>query len=146
MATKTSTAVSTLVQPRMIHAGTNVARAVFTGNALTVSAGDVIQMVKIPRNAAIVELLVGGHSPNSGLGITVGDGSLSNRFVTAVSLSSTSLIFRMNNPAGLGYVVSLSDDATTEYDTIDITIQDTTSATASCSIVLEVFYVAPGQV
>lgn len=146
MATKTSTAVGSTVMPRLIHAGVNVVNAVFVAGGATVSAGDVIQMVKVPHGARIVDVMVGGNSVNTGLGISVGDGSLSNRFITTVSLSSTSLIFRMNNPAGMGHAVSLSDDATVQYDTIDITVQDTASASVTASIELTVWYVAPGNI
>ena len=143
MATVTSTQVAANAGPRVVHAGSIPAFGIYNANGATISAGDVIQMVQVPNGAVIDEVIVGGLIPITALTFTVGDGGSSARFISTSTLSATAVIVRMNAGAGLGYQYSLSSDATTRYDTIDITIGTASSVTVTCSIALTVFYHMP---
>lgn len=136
MATLTSTACQTnasgffLNPPRYIENGV-VARSAIFNFAAAQSAGDIIQMVPVPRGALILDVqtlfIPGAGGPV--LTWTVGDGNSGARFQTSVSVSS--VVSR--NTGGNGYSYSADD-------TIDITVGAVGSATAAGSIRLTVMY------
>ena len=145
MATYTAANAQPTVQPRY-QLGTVAVRGLYNANGLTVSAGDVIQMVKIPHGARIVDLYVAGSVPIDAGTITVGDGGSANRFITTTSISTGPVFIRMNNGAGAGFQYSFSDDAVNQFDTIDITIATAASVTVTCSLQLVVKYAMPGNI
>lgn len=124
--------------PGLVHAVVaNVpATGVIQGGTLT--TGCVIQMVPIPTGARILDIVISAEFPGSTTGaFTVGDGSLTNRFVTVASLTATSRVTKLTS--NLGYKVSVSDDAVSRFDTIDISIGATTQ-TSTGSILMTVYY------
>jgi hypothetical protein len=119
--------------PRTIHAGAITVAARYTCSACH-SATDVISMVKIP-NGAVIDDVVLCHSGDAGSApaiavIQVGDSVSAARYASA-SWSAT-LVLRAT--AGLGHRVSLSDDASVMYQTINLTM---TAGVISVSHVLE---------
>lgn len=108
-----------------------------TGNP-NLSTGDVIQMMKVPRGAnmlsvvLIVDQLSGGNYT-----FNIGDGLLATRYFTSLSSGSTSAMFIGNNAAanmsGIGYSYSADD-------TVNITVGTATTATASGVLRLIVSY------
>lgn len=98
------------------------------------STGDVIQMMKVPNGACILDVwvitdqLTGGNYT-----ITVGDGNSANRYFASLSTGSTSSINKMSATAGFGYSYSAED-------TIDITLGTVTTATAAGILRLCVTY------
>lgn len=145
MATYTAANAQPTVQPRY-GLGTIAVRGVYNANGLTVSAGDVLQMVKIPHQARIVDLYVAGSIPVDGAAIVVGDGSDVDRYVTTTSVSTGPFLVRMNAGTGAAFQYSFSDDAVNQFDTIDITIVSAGSVTVTCSIQLVVEYAMPGNI
>lgn len=143
MATKQSVEVARGDGPRDIHAGLQTAYGYYTAGGVTLSAGDVIQMVKVPNGAVIVHRAISGVAGAAAVGLNIGDGGDGDRY-GHVTLSATAHYHIGNAAAGHGYQYSLSDDATVRYDTVDLTIDSVSSATATCSIVLTVtYYMAP---
>lgn len=129
MATITATAASTNVSPRVIHAGLySITGGPFT---LSPSAGDVIQMLKVPAGFAVKELLVIGNAAST-VAYQVGDGFDPNRWLSASALAV--LPIRMG--AGLAAAADTTRYTYSANDTIDITIDTVASPTASATITL----------
>jgi len=102
------------------------------------STGDVVQMVKIPKGAVVLDMnlfvdkLSGGNYT-----IGIGDSVLATRYATSLSTGSTSALFTMASagmsPNGLDYSYSADD-------TVNITIQTATTSTLSGVFRLSVSY------
>ncbi len=102
------------------------------------STGDVIQMLKVPNGATIldvslvVDALTGGNYT-----FNIGDGVTASRYFTSLSSGSTSAMFIQTNAAanmaGVGYSYSAED-------TIDIVASTVTTATAAGVLRLVVSY------
>lgn len=119
--------------------------AQFAFNGGTVTVGQVIQMIPVPAGARILNLLVRSDFPAGTAGIfSVGDGSLTNRFITAganASLTTVGVITR--NVGGVGYKYSVSDDVVvgSRFDTIDFSIGAGATQTTTGTIQMAVWYV-----
>jgi hypothetical protein len=98
---------------------------------------DVIEMVKIPAGACILEvILVSDDLDTAGPSIIldVGDGSVSDRFIDGSTVGGTAGVDRLNEVDGLGYVYAAED-------TIDIKVQVApTTGAASGTLRLMVLY------
>lgn len=144
MATYTSTAAATNASgffqnpPKYIENGV-VARSVSFAFTTSGSAGDIVQMVPVPRGASILDVQLdvqGGMGATSNVGFTVGDGGSQTRYLlsqTAAAILGGGALFRMNNGAGGGYSYSVDD-------TIDVTIGTIGSMSAQLSMRLTVLY------
>lgn len=141
MATKTSSAIAD--PARSYPVGVVAKSVVFVGAGATFSASDTIQMVNVPNKAIILEMILTGNTRNTNTVVKVGDGGDDDRFITAQTLSSTDVMLRLNAATGLGFQISLTDDAIPQSDTIDMVIQSTASATATGSYHLIVMYYNP---
>jgi hypothetical protein len=131
MATLTASAAASGVQP-IAENGVNAIRSTYT-LAANLSAGDVIQMAKLPAGARVLGGNVSVNIPGQGAtGITVGDGGDADRYVLSATATSSLVNF---NALTMDYSYSVSD-------TIDITIDTVASATAVGSISLAVWYTA----
>ncbi len=119
MATLTGTYATATSQPKALHAGVVSVYSEYTA-AAAFSAGDVIQMVKVPNGARIRDIRVADLSVASGT-FSVGDGGNTARYIASTS-ATLSTVFSLNQAGGLGYKYSFSDDATVQFDTIDIVI------------------------
>jgi|ERR1700742_494078 len=139
MATFTSTAAQTfsntgffLAPPKYLEEGV-VARSALYSFTAAQSAGDVIQMVPVPKGCQIIDTLV-VFTPGAGgpvLTWIVGDGGSTNRFQTSASATVATTVHA--NGGGVGYSYSVDD-------TIDITVAAVGSATAAGSVRLTVLY------
>lgn len=138
MTTLTSTACQTSVSgfflnpPKYIENGM-VARTAVYGFTAAQSAGDVIQMVPIPKGAVVLDTVT-TFTPGAGgpvLTWIVGDGNSTNRFQISASATIASSVHA--NGGGIGYSYSVED-------TIDITVSAIGSATAAGTVRLTVFY------
>lgn len=146
MATYTSTACQAsasgflLNAAKVIENGVIAKSAVFTFTT-SASAGDVVQMVPVPKSAQIHDLtlaVTGGMAAGSNVAFTVGDGNSTTRYSTSQSAAAATgagsgIFLRMNNYAGNGYSYSAED-------TIDVTIGTVGSMSAQMSIRLTVLY------
>lgn len=115
MATRTATRVTSGFPPTGLRVGCAAVTGVYSVAAATsLSAGDVIQMVKVPQGATCVYLaLVGGSGDAL---ITVGDSQGSTaRYISSVTMSSAQPQIRTINTASAPYTYSIDS-------TIDITV------------------------
>lgn len=136
MATFTATAAQSTV-PAKYKINGDVSRVV-TFNVSTIgslSAGDVIQMVRVPNGATILSLRFWADQfGTSNATITgVGDGVSNNRYIPSTSTSSSLALVSIINPSALGYSYSVED-------TIDITIGTVTSGSNVGVLVLALTY------
>lgn len=134
MATLTSSACQTLNgffinPPKVIENGVIARTALFTFTAAQ-SAGDVIQMVPVPKGAHINDVYTVWGLGGGALTVNVGDGNTTSRF--NLSLSTNVATVQRSN-AGLGYSYSAED-------TIDIVVGTATSASAAGTVRLTVLY------
>jgi hypothetical protein len=113
-----------------------------TGNP-NLSSGDVLQMVRVPKGAAILDVrLVVDQLSGGNYTLTVGDGNSAARYFGSLSTGSTSAIF---TAATTGFVASSMGYSYSAEDTIDITVGTATTATASGVIRLSVTYTMENQ-
>lgn len=130
MATYKSDRAQTGVQARFIESGTVTEYAEYTGSA-TLSAGDVIQMVKVQAGARVTRIAYVGNVLDATTGtilVTVGDGLDVDRYDASVSLGTT-VLFGLDS-AGL-----FTDYEYTADDTIDIKFADVGSSPTAVPIV-----------
>lgn len=129
MATFTGPKAKSGVQAKALHAGENVIYGTYSASA-TLSAGDVIQMVKVPDGARVTGITVSGNLDLSTVPaavINVGDGIDDDRYFSGV-LSEPSAVNTMFH-GGHGYEYSAAD-------TIDVTV-DGIGGSANASSVLK---------
>jgi hypothetical protein len=123
MAIKTATKAQTGVQPKGTSVGLYAWASSYTATA-SLSAGDVIQMCKIPQRNTVIFLAVSGGSGTGS--INVGDGVSPARYISGLSMTTTTAYTVINTQ----YVpYSYSTD-----DTIDITVSAVTTGTAAGTI------------
>lgn len=130
MATLTSTACQSNSPAKYIENGM-IARSVQYTFTAAQSAGDVVQMIPVPRGAVVHDI----HMNYAGLGgasitTTVGDGNSASRYNGSIS-SNVNTIVRAT--AGLGY--SYSTD-----DTLDIVVGTATSASVGTTVRMTAYY------
>lgn len=98
---------------------------------------DVIQMVKIPKGARIIDTILAADDLDTGspaIVLTVGDGTTADRFITASTVAQGSGVARLGQVDGLGYVY-------TAEDTIDVKVTTApATGTATGTIALTVLY------
>ena len=134
MATLTASAAQSVI-PAKYRINGVITRVVSYPLAAALSAGDVIQMVRVPKGACITDvgfwtdLFGGGNATITG----VGDGGSANRFIASASTSASIAAILNIIPSGVGYSYSVED-------TIDITIGTVTSASAVGQLSLRVSY------
>ena len=89
MATKQATKVALAgTQPKSLSVGLIAETGTWSAGAtLSLSAGDVIQMVKVPKGATPVYLFVNGSTVSGSKVIKVGDGINTGRYVAGGSIS-----------------------------------------------------------
>lgn len=134
MATFTSTACASGVMPRAIHAGVNSVSAAHTVSG-SLSAGDVIQMVKIPNGATILDIVLRTAITPAQITLSVGDGGSTGRYV--LTATHTSTVYHANT--GVPYTYDISDDAAVQYDTVDVKVS-TASGSGNSSFYMTVLY------
>ena len=117
-----------LAPPKYNEKGVQARTAQYTFTAAQ-SAGDVIQMVPVPKGAVIHELNVVANMGGAAITVTGGDGGSAARY-GSMSVQGA-LVARCT--AGIGYSYSADD-------TIDLTVSTVTSASAAGSVRLTVLY------
>ena len=114
MATRTAAAAQTTVQPKGLRVGLVAVTSTYTiGAGLSLSAGDVIQMIKVPANATVVSLQVSSNYSGDAA-FSVGDGLDDDRYISRRSASVAMLPVIINRIAA-PYTYSTDD-------TIDIDV------------------------
>lgn len=134
MATLTATAAQSVV-PAKYSINGEISRVVTYTVTANLSAGDVIQMLRVPNGATITTLdLWTDQFGTSNATITgVGDGNSANRYIGSTSTSSSLATLVTMAPSSIGYSYSAED-------TVDITIGTVTSASNVGVLLLRVKY------
>jgi len=129
MATLTSTETSAGVQPKGLRVGL-VGIAATYSVAASMSSGDVIQMIKVPAGATVLDLKVSCHLAGQG-SISVGDGVTTNRYIADTAASVSAAMMTLNNPNLIPYTYSTDD-------TIDVTTSASTNFSAGALYMLAI--------
>lgn len=132
MATLTATAAASTSQAFYAVNGVVCRSISFNPSGTALSAGDVIQMVRIPKGAVVNDMTLAISSSVQSYTITgLGDGNSATRYLASQSLV---LVQAVRITSGFGYSYSAED-------TVDITIGTVTSGTAAnCDIRLTMTY------
>lgn len=120
MATLTTADVAAGVQTRTPHSGVAAVSATFTLTAALAGA-DVIQMVKIPKNAQILDVILTVTDLDTGtpaIVLDVGDGDDVDRFIDGATTGQAGGTVRM----GSGITTATNVHTYTADDTIDVTV------------------------
>lgn len=121
MATRTTTQTADGVQPKSLRVGLICETAIYSvGAGLSLSAGDVIQMIKVAKGASLVYLAVSGGSGDAL--ISVGDGIDDDRYIAAGTMSSASGVVRTItlHSANTPYVYSTDDTIDLAVSTVSV--------------------------
>ena len=115
MATRQSTRIATAgTQPKGLRVGLVAVTGTYSVAAATsLSAGDVIQMVKVPAGGQLVYMALFGGSGDAL--VTVGDTVSTARYLSSVTMGSNSATIRTINTYSAPYTYSVDS-------TIDITV------------------------
>lgn len=139
MANYSSSANATTKVPLARTYGSNWAFGAYSGT-FSASISDQIEMVRLPRNAVVEQIVVGGTVAATAASLLVGDSASKSRYGT-VSLSSAASAQPWVNVTGVDYHYSLSDDVGAV--SILLTASANTSASGSASIHMGVWYHMP---
>lgn len=118
-----------------IHAGVNAIVADYSLTA-TLSAGDVIQAVKVPHGARVVDAWYN----SSGIGtvaLSLGDGVDPDRYCTSANAADVTV---QRATAGLGHQYTVSDGANDRFDTVDLTVISAAAGAAAGHVRVCVVY------
>jgi hypothetical protein len=135
MATYTTKYTASTMDAKRVHAGANSVSVVYSLTA-SISAGDIIQLVKIPEGAVVTDMYLNCALTGSAFAACLGDGGDSDRFMAAYTLSANGVV-----RAAIGIPYSYSTSA---YDTIDLVFSGVTSTTVAGSVAFTVFYHVDG--
>ena len=95
MATRTATQAQATIQPKGLRVGLVAVTSTFSpGAGQSISAGDVIQMVKVPANATPVYVAI--SSTYFQASVTVGDDLSTARYLSIMSTSAAMLLVPIN--------------------------------------------------
>lgn len=117
MATRQSVKVANAgSQPKGLKVGLVAESSTFSvGAAQSLSAGDVIEMIRVPKGASLVYFSLSGGSGDAL--VSLGDGVSTSRYMSSVSMGSNSSLIRTLNVRGGNVPYVYSTD-----DTIDILV------------------------
>jgi hypothetical protein len=134
MATLTSSKVDAGDPAKILPTGLCAVSAVYSVNA-SLSAGDVIQMVKVPKGAMVVFAQLAGIGTNQEAIIALGDGGDNDRYMDHATMSASTAAPRILNYTSCAtpYVYSVDD-------TIDIAVSTVSLDTIGGGFHLTVFF------
>lgn len=145
MAAATYTASDQTATPRLNHEGVTVARATFTlAAAGSLSASDVIFLVKVPNQTWILDAYVAGTAGGDAQLFQLGTAADEDGVGINLTFSETAALKRAN-ASTLPFKVSLSDSARPQWTWLRLTRTSGTS-TATMSVNVVVMYAADGAV
>lgn len=148
MATYTADAGADSAPVRLNTTGPTYMIGTYIAAGVTISSGDVYRMVKVPNGATIVDLGFFGRSSGvGGVVFSVGTSATASLF-GAATISATHQFVSLRSQASatvqLPYRVSLSDDATEQFQRMLFTVASGT-ATATGTFGMFVEYLPRGQ-
>lgn len=122
MATRQSTKVAQSgTQPKGLRVGLIADSGVYSvGAGLSLSTGDVIQMVRVSKGSSLVYFSLSGGSGDAL--VTLGDGVDDDRYMTAVTMGSNSALVRTLNihTGNVPYVYSTDDTIDIAVSTVSV--------------------------
>lgn len=121
MATRTTTKTAAGVQPKGLSVGVVNVTAIYSyGAALSASAGDVIQMVKVPARATVTYFALSGGSGDAL--VALGDGVNSARYLAFATMSSAAGTVRVISlhASNVPYVYSTDDTIDVSVSTVSV--------------------------
>lgn len=145
MATVSSDKVGSGVQPRTPHSGVVSVTESYSVPASGdgTAAGDVIQMVKIPKGATVLEVILTSEDLDTDASPTVvldvGDGDDADRYIDGSDIGQAGGVARL----GSGVAAATTDGLIHTYDaedTIDVTVATAGTTKAAGVITLTVLY------
>lgn len=139
--TFTTTETGTGVSPRTAHNGVVAVKATYTVAAALV-VNDVVQMVKVPKGAQVIDLVLTATDLDTAgptLVFDVGDGGDTDRYIDGSTIGGTGGTARL----GSGITTNTPNHTYADDDTIDVLVQvaPTTGATSG-TITLSVLYLS----
>lgn len=146
MATVSSTKVASTVPAREPHSGVVAVKATYTHPATGdgSAAGDIIQMVKVPKGAMILDLALSAEDLDTNgsptITLDVGDGGDVDRFIDGATIGQTGGIVRLGQGVAAAAVDGAHGYVYTEDDTIDVKVVDAAATKAAGTITLTVLY------
>lgn len=132
MATLTGSAAAAIA-PAIYRENGTVSRVVRYSIAASASAGDVVQMVKVPLGAIVTNVRCGINGHTGVLTVNVGDGNDASAYAASAVLSGSATVLTSIPVRGIGRSYSAED-------TIDITIAAVSAPVAAGELVLHVDY------
>lgn len=130
MATKTASKVAAGVQPKGLSVGLVAVTSVYSLTSSN-SAGDVIQMVKVPKGATPVYVSLSGAGTGAG-SVNVGDGGSAARYISGY-LNSAASVMSVINTNYTPYTYSVDD-------TINITVSAVSIGTVAGAFVMTAIF------
>ena len=134
MATRTSSKVGTGTPAKGLSVGLVAVTASYSvAAALSLSAGDVIQMVNVPKGASVVWIAVSGGSGDAL--VAVGDGVSDSRYIAYATMASASTVVRTVSlhASNAPYVYSTDD-------TIDLAVSTVSVGTVTGGFNMQVIF------
>lgn len=128
-------ALASTVLTRQVHTSLWVAQKTVTLADGDEDAADIIEMVRVPRGAYVVDVICAADDLDTNatptIAFTVGDQGDTDRFITSSTIAQTGGVARLNATAG-------ADFTYTADDTIDITFGTAAATFAAGDITLKV--------
>ena len=156
MATYTGDGAQSYINPRYNEDGPTVAYSLYVANNVSISTGDVYQMVKVPNGAVIVDIKFHGRSSgtagivfNLGINAANSNGTAGTASTFGpVTISTTDQFIQVGAGASatltLPWTVSISDDTTPSHAVMSLTVASGT-ITNTGTFGLIVTYLTRGQ-
>jgi hypothetical protein len=136
MATLTATAAASNVPAKYLHNG-DIVRVVDYAFAASASAGDVIQMLRVPKGAIVTNVqaaMIDSPTVHGGVvTVNIGDGNDASAYGAGVVLSGSAVALTSIPSRGMGRSYSAED-------TIDVTVAAVSAPGASGGVRLVVHY------
>ncbi len=133
MATYTSSAAQTDVEPKSLRVGLSGLSVKYDATAISISAGTVFSMIKMPKGARVLFMSYGAESTTAGqYELGIGDSVSATRYRSVATLSSLDGMV-MASTFNQNYVYSADD-------TISMTISVATAASVGGRFYLNVIY------
>lgn len=130
MATLTASAAQS-TQPAIYRENGTVTRVVTHALTAALSAGDVIQMVKVPAGAIVNGVNLAYSFSAGAITVSVGDGNSASAYVASVVISATGATTQLAFSRGRSYSAE---------DTIDIKVTAVSAAPGTADLIMWVDY------
>lgn len=115
------------------HVGGTISRVIRYSQSASLSAGDVIQMMKVPAGAIVTKVTIATSHSAGATTVNIGDGNDASAYGASVVLSGSAIVTTAMPGRGLGRSYSAED-------TIDLTIAAVSATPANALLILNIDY------